>query len=68
MDDFAGKKAEDWVIATGITTTVRDFVKMTFLHLGIEISFRGKALKKRVIFQNVTIINTSYQSENKFCL
>ncbi len=41
------KKAEDWVIATGITTTVRDFVKMTFLHLGIEISFRGKGIKEK---------------------
>ncbi len=40
------KKAEDWVIATGITTTVRDFVRMTFLHLGIEISFQGKGINE----------------------
>ncbi|WP_432714333.1 GDP-mannose 4,6-dehydratase [Pedobacter sp.] len=36
------EKAEDFVIATGITTTVRDFVKMSFAELGIEIEFIGK--------------------------
>ena len=33
--------AEDWVIATGKTSTVRDFVKMAFLELGINLEFRG---------------------------
>jgi len=33
---------EDYVIATGITTTVRDFVKMSFAELGITISFTGE--------------------------
>ena len=33
---------EDFVLATGITTTIRDFVKMSFAELGIEIGFRGK--------------------------
>jgi GDPmannose 4,6-dehydratase len=32
---------EDFVIATGNTTSVRDFVRMTFTHLGIEIAFSG---------------------------
>jgi GDPmannose 4,6-dehydratase len=35
-------KAEDFVIATGITTTVRDFVKMSFAELGITVEFTGK--------------------------
>lgn len=35
-------KPEDFVIATGITTTVRDFVKMSFAELGIEVEFSGK--------------------------
>ncbi len=34
--------AEDYVIATGITTTVRDFVRMSFAELGIEITFQGE--------------------------
>jgi GDPmannose 4,6-dehydratase len=35
------EKPEDFVLATGITTTIRDFVKMSFAELGIELSFRG---------------------------
>jgi GDPmannose 4,6-dehydratase len=33
---------EDFVLATGITTTIRDFVKLAFNELGIVVSFRGK--------------------------
>lgn len=36
------EKPEDYVIATGITTPVRDFVRMAFFELGIEIEFSGK--------------------------
>jgi GDPmannose 4,6-dehydratase len=36
------EKAEDFVIATGVTTSVRDFVKMSFAELGIEVGFSGK--------------------------
>jgi GDPmannose 4,6-dehydratase len=36
------EKPEDFVLATGITTTVRDFVKQAFNELGIEIEFEGK--------------------------
>ncbi|MGK9117659.1 GDP-mannose 4,6-dehydratase [Olivibacter jilunii] len=36
------EQAEDYVIATGVTTTVRDFVRMSFAHVGIEIEFSGK--------------------------
>jgi GDPmannose 4,6-dehydratase len=34
-------KPEDFVIATGVTTTVRDFVKMAFAFLGVSIEFEG---------------------------
>ena len=33
---------DDFVLATGITTTVRDFVIMSFNELGIELGFKGK--------------------------
>jgi GDPmannose 4,6-dehydratase len=33
---------EDFVIATGITTTVRDFIRMTFKELGVELEFKGE--------------------------
>jgi len=35
-------KPEDFVIATGVTTTVRDFIRMAFAELGVEIEFSGK--------------------------
>lgn len=40
-------KPEDWVIATGVTTEVREFVKMAFNELGIEIEFRGEGVEER---------------------
>ncbi len=39
--------AEDYVIATGITTTVRDFVKMSFAELGIDVEFSGKEEREK---------------------
>lgn len=39
-------KAEDFVIATGITTTVRDFVKMAFEEVGITLEFKGSEEKE----------------------
>ena len=35
------EQPEDWVIATGKTTTVRDFVKTAFSEVGIELEFNG---------------------------
>ena len=40
------KEAEDWVIATGITTTVRDFIKKSFKVLGVDIAFKGKGVNE----------------------
>lgn len=34
-------KPDDYVIATGITTTVRDFVKFAFAECGIDVEFKG---------------------------
>lgn len=40
-------KPEDYVIATGITTTVRDFITMAFAEVGIEIVFRGEGVDEK---------------------
>ena len=37
-------EAEDWVIATGTTTKIRDFVKMAFNYVGIELEFSGEGI------------------------
>ncbi len=36
------EKPEDFVLATGITTTIRDFVKMAFNEIGVVLEFRGQ--------------------------
>jgi GDPmannose 4,6-dehydratase len=38
---------DDFVIATGITTTVRDFVRMAFAEAGIEIEFKGEGVNEK---------------------
>ncbi|MDI9872476.1 GDP-mannose 4,6-dehydratase [Flectobacillus roseus] len=38
---------EDFVIATGITTRVREFVKMAFQEVGIEIEFSGEGVEEK---------------------
>ena len=47
------EKPEDFVIATGVTTTVRDFVKMSFAELGIELEFSGKDTAERGVVIDV---------------
>lgn len=37
---------DDFVLATGITTTIREFVRLSFLALQIEIDFRGEGLNE----------------------
>ena len=38
---------EDWVIATGVTTTVRDFVSMAFEQVGISLEFKGTGVDEK---------------------
>ena len=52
---------QDWVIATGITTPVRDFVKMAFREVGIELEFKGKGVEEKAIVKACT--NLDYQLE-----
>jgi len=35
------EKSEDFVIATGVTTRVREFIRKTFAYLGVELAFSG---------------------------
>ncbi len=39
-------KPEDYVVATGVTTPVREFVRMSFEEAGIEIEFKGSGVKE----------------------
>ena len=52
-------KPEDWVIATGKTTTVRDFVKMSFAFAGIELEFKGEGVNEKAVIASCS--NAKYQ-------
>jgi len=41
------EQPEDFVLATGITTSVRDFVRMAFGETGIEIEFKGEGINEK---------------------
>ena len=53
------EKAEDYVIATGVTTSVRDFVRMAFAEIGVELEFKGKNEKETAVV--VASNNPDYQ-------
>ncbi len=51
------KKPDDWVIATGKTTSVRDFVTMAFEYVGVEIEFKGKGINEKGYVKGCTNMN-----------
>lgn len=53
---------EDYVIATGVTTYVRDFVKMAFSEVGIELEFKGEGVDEVGYVKSCS--NPEYQLEN----
>lgn len=44
---------EDFVIATGVTTSVRDFVRKSFREVGVELEFRGEGKSEQGIVASV---------------
>ena len=52
---------EDYVIATGVTTSVRDFVRFAFQEVGIELSFEGE--HECEIARVISCSNPVYQLE-----
>jgi GDPmannose 4,6-dehydratase len=44
--------AEDYVIATGVTTRVREFVRMAFAELGIVLKFEGEGVDEKGIVES----------------
>jgi GDPmannose 4,6-dehydratase len=45
-------KAEDWVIATGKTTSIRDVVKMAFACVGVQIDFIGQGIDEKALVKS----------------
>ena len=43
----------DYVIATGITTTIRDFIRMAFEEIGVGIRFKGEVIDEVAIIESI---------------
>ena len=62
---------DDYVIATGVTTSIRDFVKMAFAEIGADLEFQGKGVNEvallagvnETVFKNV--VGESYLDQFK---
>ena len=39
-------KPEDFVIATGVTTEIREFIRMAFAEVGVEVEFKGEGVNE----------------------
>jgi GDPmannose 4,6-dehydratase len=54
-------KAEDWVIATGVSKSVREMIIKSFEYVGIELEFKGKGKDEKAIVK--ACYNINYQVE-----
>ncbi len=54
-------KAEDWVIATGRTTSIRDVVRIAFDCVGIKLNFIGQGINEKAIVKSCA--NTNFKVE-----
>jgi GDPmannose 4,6-dehydratase len=45
--------AEDYVIATGVTTEIREFARQAFKYLGLELSFEGEGINEKGIISGI---------------
>jgi GDPmannose 4,6-dehydratase len=54
-------KPDDYVIATGVTTAVREFIRMAFAEVGMEIVFKGEGINEKGYI--VSCSNPDYQVE-----
>ena len=52
------EKPEDFVIASGVTTSVRDFVKYAFQAVGVELEFKGEGINEKAYV--VSASNSDY--------
>lgn len=44
---------DDYVISTGVTTTIRDFIKMSFSEIGVSVEFKGEGEKEEGFISSV---------------
>jgi GDPmannose 4,6-dehydratase len=49
------EKAEDYVVATGVTTSVRDFIRMAFGYVGITLDFKGQGVDEKGFVSSINM-------------
>ncbi|WP_291862013.1 GDP-mannose 4,6-dehydratase [Marinilabilia sp.] len=59
-------RPEDFVVATGVTTEVREFVKLAFAEAGIDVEFKGEGVDEKGYV--VACNNSEYQLEKGTCV
>ncbi|NDV69736.1 GDP-mannose 4,6-dehydratase [Dysgonomonas sp. 25] len=47
------EESDDYVISTGVTTTIRDFIKMAFNEVGVEVAFKGEGVDEVGIIASI---------------
>lgn len=60
------EQPEDYVIATGVTTRVREFVKMAFAEIGVTVEFKGEGVEEKGYV--VSCSNEDFQLEEGKCV
>lgn len=62
---------DDYVIATGVTTSIRDFVRMAFAEIGAQLEFRGKGVEEVAMLSGIDeslfnkVVGESYLTDFK---
>lgn len=62
------EEPEDFVLATGETTTVRDFCEMAFAHLGIQLKWQGEGPDEKGVIGSIDIEASTSQLLNSSTL
>ncbi len=47
-------KPEDFVLATGVTTEIREFIRLAFAEAGMELEFKGEGLKEKAYITSIS--------------
>lgn len=64
-------KPDDYVIATGVTTAIRDFVRMAFAEIGAQLEFQGKGVEEVALLSGIDeslfnkVVGESYLTDFK---
>ncbi len=56
------KKADDWVVATGKSASIREFVKLAFRYVGVELKFVGSGIHEKAFVESASDLRYKIES------